>query len=219
MREQAPADGLWVLVLLTSAVFIIFAFSFSRPSASRDWRAFGGFSAFIVALFTEMYGVPLTIYLISGWFQTRYPGIDLLSHDAGHLWLTLFGIKGDPHFGPLHILSGLVIGGGFILLSAAWNVLYRAQREHRLATGGVYRRIRHPQYVGFMLIMLGFLIQWPTILTLVMFPLLVAMYVRLARSEEREAARTFGPVYLAYEAAVPGWFPRLDNRWPGMERR
>jgi protein-S-isoprenylcysteine O-methyltransferase Ste14 len=218
MTEQAPAYGLWFLVLLNSAVFIIFAFSFSRPSTSRDWRAFGGFSAFIVALFTEMYGVPLTIYLISGWFQTRYPGIDLLSHDAGHLWLTLFGVKGDPHFGPLHILSGLVIGGGFILLSAAWNVLYRAQRRHELATGGVYRRIRHPQYVGFILIMLGFLIQWPTILTLVMFPLLVAMYVRLARSEEREAARTFGAVYLAYEAAVPGWFPRLGNRWPGMER-
>src|SRR5690242_4687471 len=188
MTEQAPAYGLWFLVVLNSAVFIIFAFSFARPETPRDRRAFGAFSAFIIALFTEMYGVPLTIYLISGWLQGRYPGIDLLSHDAGHLWLTLFGIKGDPHFGPLHILSGLVIGGGFILLSAAWNTLYRAQRHHRLATTGIYGRIRHPQYVAFILIMLGFLIQWPTILTLAMFPLLIAMYVRLARSEEREAA-------------------------------
>jgi len=218
MTEQAPAYGLWFLVVLNSAVFIIFAFSFARPETPRDWRAFGAFSAFIVALFTEMYGVPLTIYLISGWLQARYPGIDLLSHDAGHLWLTLFGIKGDPHFGPLHLLSGVVIGGGFILLSAAWNKLYRAQRHHRLATAGVYGRIRHPQYVAFILIMLGFLIQWPTILTLVMFPLLVAMYVRLARSEEREAVRAFGAEYIAYEAAVPGWFPRLSNRWRGMDR-
>jgi len=218
MTEQAPAYGLWFLVLLNSAVFIIFAFSFSRPETPRDWRAFGAFSAFIVALFTEMYGVPLTIYLISGWLQTRYPGIDLLSHDAGHLWLTLFGIKGDPHFGPLHTLSGLFIGGGFILLSAAWNVLYKAQREHRLATAGVYGRIRHPQYFGFILIMLGFLIQWPTILTLAMFPLLVVMYVKLARAEEREAARVFGGAYFAYEAAVPGWFPRLGNRWNGVGR-
>jgi protein-S-isoprenylcysteine O-methyltransferase Ste14 len=218
MTEQAPAYGLWFLVVLNSAVFIIFAFSFARPETPRDWRAFGAFSAFIIALFTEMYGVPLTIYLISGWLQARYPGIDLLSHDAGHLWLTLFGIKGDPHFGPLHLISGLVIGGGFILLSAAWNTLYQAQRHRRLATTGVYGRIRHPQYVAFILIMLGFLIQWPTILTLAMFPLLVAMYVRLARSEEREAARVFGAEYIAYEAAVPGWFPRLSNRWRGMDR-
>jgi len=218
MTEQAPAYGLWFLVLLNSAVFIIFAFSFSRPNSTRDWRAFSAFSAFIVALFTEMYGVPLTIYLISGWLQSRYPGIDLLSHDAGHLWLTLFGIQGDPHFGPLHILSGLVIGGGFILLSAAWKVLYRAQRHHKLATTGVYARIRHPQYVGFIMIMLGFLIQWPTILTLAMFPLLVLMYVRLARREEREAAQAFGAVYFAYEAAVPGWIPRLSNQWPGIGR-
>ena len=218
MTEQAPAYGLWFLVVLNSAVFIIFAFSFARPETPRDWRAFGAFSGFIIALFTEMYGVPLTIYLISGWLQTRYPGIDLLSHDTGHLWLTLFGVKGDPHFGPLHLISGLVIGGGFILLSAAWNKLYQAQRHHRLATTGVYGRIRHPQYVAFILIMLGFLIQWPTILTLAMFPLLIAMYVRLARSEEREAARVFGAEYLAYEAAVPGWFPRLSNRWRGMDR-
>lgn len=218
MTEQAPAYGLWLLVLLNSAVFIIFAFSFARPGTPRDWRAFSAFSAFVVALFTEMYGAPLTIYLISGWLQSRYPGIDLLSHDAGHLWLTLFGIKGDPHFGPLHIISGLVIGGGFVLLSAAWNVLYRAQRQRRLATTGVYARIRHPQYVGFILIMLGFLIQWPTILTLAMFPLLVVMYIRLARHEEQEAARVFGAVFFAYEAAVPAWFPRLSKQWPGTGR-
>ena len=217
MTDNPPAYGLWSLVILNSAVFLIFAFSFTKPDNPRDWRAFGAFSAFIVALFTEMYGVPLTIYLLSGWLQARYPGLDLMSHDAGHLWLTLLGIKGDPHFAPLHLLSSLVIGAGFVLLSAAWGVLYRAQRRSELAKTGIYRRIRHPQYVGFILIMLGFLIQWPTLLTLAMFPLLVAMYVRLARQEERAATTRFGAEYLAYEAAVPGWFPRLWGQWPGMK--
>jgi protein-S-isoprenylcysteine O-methyltransferase Ste14 len=211
MADDAPAYGLWPLVILNSLVFIIFAFSFSKPQSPRDWRSFGAFSAFIVALFTEMYGFPLTIYLLSGWLQARYPGIDLMSHDTGHLWSTLFGLKGNPHFSALHIVSDLLIFGGFILLGTAWNVLYQAQRQHALATTGAYAYVRHPQYVGFIVIMLGFLLQWPTILTLLMFPLLVTMYVRLARHEETEARRTFGAAYDAYAAVTLAWFPRLGG--------
>ena len=121
------------------------------------------FSAFLVALFTEMYGFPLTIYLLSGWLQRRYPGLDLLTHDAGHLWETLLGWRGDPHFNPLHLLSSLLIGGGFVLLASAWRVLFAAQQGRRLATTGPYAYVRHPQYDGFILIMLGFLLQWPTL--------------------------------------------------------
>lgn len=208
-HENAPAYGLWLLVLLNSLVFIIFAFSFGKPRSPRDCRSFGAFSAFIVALFTEMYGFPLTIYLLSGWLQTRYPGTDILSHDAGHLWSTLFGLKGDPHFGLLHILSTVFIVAGFLLLGSAWRILYAAQREGRLATTGAYSYVRHPQYVGFIVIMVGFLLQWPTLLTLLMFPFLVAMYVHLARTEEREARRMFGRDYEAYEAATPAWIPRF----------
>ena len=203
------AYGLWTLVLLNSAIFILFAFSFFKPQTARDWRSFGAFSAFLVALFTEMYGFPLTIYLLSGWLQSRYPGIDWLSHDAGHLLEMLFGWEANPHFGPFHLMSFALIGGGFWLLSAAWPVLYRAQREGRLATTGPYARVRHPQYVGFLLILLGFLFQWPTLLTLAMFPVLVVMYVRLARSEEREALAEFGPAYERYMQDTPGFFPRL----------
>lgn len=215
MHSDMPAYGLWTLVVLNSAVFLMFAFSFTHPHSPRDWRSFGAFAAFLVALFTEMYGFPLTIYLLAGWLGRHYPGIDLLSHDAGHLWWTLLGWQGDPHWNPLHLLSSLCIGGGFILLAAAWKVLYEAQRTQTLAVTGPYARVRHPQYVGFIVIMLGFLIQWPTLLTLPMFPILVTMYVRLARREEREALATFGTVYAQYAEATPAFFPRLRH----LERR
>ena len=209
MSDAAPAYGLWLLALVNSAVFILFAFSFAKPVTKHDWRSFGAFSAFIVALFTEMYGFPLTIYLLSGWLQSRYPGVNWFAHDSGHLLEMLFGWRSNPHFGPFHLLSFVFIGGGFWLLSAAWKVLFAAQQSHTLAVDGPYAYIRHPQYAGFVLIMLGFLVQWPTILTLAMFPVLVFMYVRLARREEREIEAAFGDAYRRYAAATPAFFPRL----------
>ena len=206
--SATPAYGLWPLVIVNSLVFIIFAFSFAQPKSARDWRSFGAFSAFIVALFAEMYGFPLTIYLLAGWLQSRYPGVDWFAHDAGHLLEMLFGWRTNPHFGPFHLLSFGFIGGGFILLARAWRVLYAAQRTHTLATTGPYARIRHPQYAAFVLIMFGFLVQWPTLLTLAMFPVLAYMYVRLARREEREVAAEFGPEYQRYAARTPAFIPR-----------
>lgn len=209
MNAPSSAYGLWSLVIINSLVFIIFAFSFAKPQSKRDWRSFGAFSAFMVALFTEMYGYPLTIYLLSGWLGSRFPGIDFLSHDAGHLLEIMFGWRTNPHFGPFHILSFLFIGGGFWLLSDAWAVLYANQRRGTLATTGAYARMRHPQYVGFVMIMFGFLLQWPTILTAVMFPILVYMYIRLARAEEKEAYAKFGEDYSKYASKVPAFFPQL----------
>jgi methanethiol S-methyltransferase len=175
--------------------------------APGDWRSFGAFSAFIVALFTEMYGFPLTIYLLLPWLSETFPGIDFLSHDTGHLLELMLGSRVNPHFGLFHVLSYLFVGGGFWLLSAAWSVLYRSQRSGMLATTGTYARIRHPQYVGFVLIMFGFLLQWPTILTLAMFPVLCFMYVRLAISEEKEAQRAFGQQWASYAARTPRFIP------------
>jgi protein-S-isoprenylcysteine O-methyltransferase Ste14 len=209
MSHDVPAYGLWVIAILNAAVFIMFAFSFTHPRTDRDWRSFGVFSAFIVALFAEMYGFPLTIYLLSGWLGSRYPALDPFSHDAGHLWSTLLGLKGNPHFGVLHLLSNLLIFGGFVLIAAAWNQLHRAQQSGVLATKGPYAVIRHPQYLGFIAILVGFLLQWPTLLTLLMFPVLMAMYVRLAKREEGEAAARFGAAWHAYEAATPAWLPHF----------
>lgn len=214
MNHDAPAYGLWLLVALNSAVFILFAFSFFRPASARDWRTFGTYSAFIVALFVEMYGFPLTLYLLSGWLQTRYPGLDIMSHEAGHLWSTLLGAQGDPHFGVLHIASYVLLAFGFILLSSAWHVLYHAQRRQALATSGPYARIRHPQYAAFALIMLGFLLQWPTLLTLLMFPILLLMYARLALAEEAAMRAQFGAAYERYAQRTPRFFPRWARKTP-----
>ena len=210
-HDSAPAYGLWGLVFLESTIFILFAFSFFKPRTKRDWRTFGSFAGFIVALFVEMYGFPLTIYLLSGWLAHKLPGIDLMSHDAGHLWYTLLGFKGDPHSNPIHLASNLFIFGGFILLASSWRVLFTAQRDHRLASTGPYAYIRHPQYLAFIAIMVGFLIQWPTLVTLVMFPVLVVTYVRLAHREEREVEAEFGDVWRAYAARTPRWIPRLGG--------
>jgi protein-S-isoprenylcysteine O-methyltransferase Ste14 len=211
MNMDTQAYGLWGLVIVNSVVFILFAYSFFKPRTPRDWRSFGAFSAFLVALFAEMYGFPLSIYFLSGWLQSRYPGVDWFSHDAGHLLEMMFGWEANPHFGPFHILSFVLIGGGFVLIAAAWRVLFNAQQHHVLATSGPYSYIRHPQYVGFILVMLGFLVQWPTLLTLAMFPVLVWMYMRLARQEERDVRKEFGEEYDRYAARTPAWLPRLGG--------
>lgn len=208
--EHGSAYGLWSLVIINSAIFIIFAFSFTKPQTSRDWRTFGVFSAFIVALFTEMYGFPLTIYLLSGWLAKQYPGIDFLSHESGHLWHTLFRMQGNAHFDFLHILSNVLIFGGFWLLASAWNVLYKAQQSHTLAMTGAYAYVRHPQYMGFIIIMVGFLLQWPTLPTLIMFPILVYVYVLLARREEQEALAVFGKEYSTYMEKTPAFIPDFN---------
>lgn len=209
MNAPSSDYGLWALVIINSLVFIIFAFSFAKPQSKRDWRSFSAFSAFLVALFVEMYGFPLTIYLLSGWLTSHIPGVDPYSHNAGHLLEDLFGWGGNPHFGPFHIISNALIIAGFFLLSGAWRVLYRAQRKHTLATTGPYARIRHPQYAAFVMIMFGFLLQWPTIVTLIMFPILTYMYIRLARIEEKEAYTEFAEEYSKYAANTPAFFPRL----------
>lgn len=211
MADETSQYGLWSLVIVNTAIFMIFAFSFFKPKTQHDWKSFSAFSAFLVALFTEMYGFPLTIYFFSGWLQNQYPTVHWLAHDSGHLLEMMFGWQANPHFGPFHLLSFAFIGGGFILISKAWRVLYESHKQGTLAVTGPYALIRHPQYVGFILVMMGFLFQWPTLLTLIMFPVLILMYIKLARSEEAEVRREFGEAYNAYADHVPTFVPRFSG--------
>ena len=200
--------GVWLLVVVNSAIFIIFAASFFHPRSKRDWKAMGAFSSFVVALMVEMYGFPLTIYFLSGWLGSRFDSLTL-THNGGHLWSELLGWQGDPHLSPFHLVSYVFIGAGFWAIAAAWPVLLRAARDGELATTGLYARVRHPQYVGFLVIMVGFLLQWPTIPTLVMFPVLIVIYRRLSLQEERAVAAEFGTDWEDYARRTPRFIPRL----------
>ena len=198
--------GNWLLVLFNIVLFLYFIKAAFRPRTKTDWTTFRSLGAFIVALFAEMYGFPLTIYLLTSYFGNNFLGLDF-THNSGHLLNDLLGLKGDPHFSLIHIFSNIFIVVGLILLSSAWNVLYQASKKSVLATSGAYRYMRHPQYFAFTLIIIGFLLQWPTLITLVMAPILVIRYVSLAKSEEKQMIDKFGQVYKSYRKETPGFFP------------
>lgn len=202
--------GLWAAVVFESVFFIIVALDCFRPRSKRDWRAMGGFSAFIVALFTEMYGFPLTVYLLTGPLAGVIPGVNL-SHNDGHLLNDLVGWRGDPHLSPFHLLSYVLIIGGFWLIASGWSALFKAAKNHELATTRAYAYIRHPQYAGFIVIMIGFLFQWPTLVTLAMFPILVVVYRRLAIHEERDVRAEFGDAYDTWAERLPRFVPHLRD--------
>lgn len=210
-NPEAYDYGLWQVVAANAALLTTFAAAFTRPRTWRDWRSLGAFSAFVVALFTEMYGFPFTIYLLSGWLGASLPGVERYTHEAGHLWATLLGWKGDPHFTPIHVAADGMILSGMALVAAAWLPLFRAQQRGLVATSGPYRLVRHPQYVGFAAVLLGFLVQWPTLPTAIMFPVLVGMYYRLAKREEAEAAARFGEAYATYAKTTGAFIPRLRS--------
>lgn len=206
--------GNWFLVAINIGLFGYFMYAAFKPKTKTDWKTFGSFGAFIIALFAEMYGFPLTIYLLTSYFGSRL-GLDF-SHTGGHLFLDLLGVKGDPHFNPIHIISNILLIGGLLLLGSAWNDLYNATKNGVLATSGAYRFMRHPQYTAFMLVIAGFLLQWPTIITLLMAPVLIVRYVRLAYAEEQEVLKKFGEKYRIYQRTTPGFIPSaaiLSGAW------
>ncbi len=178
-------------------------YRYVAPKGWREWSRAGLVQAFIIALYAEMYGFPLTIYVLSGYLGLDIPWL----HQSGHLWATLFG------WGDLGAMIEMTLGYGFVfagisLLIEGWREVYRARREGRLATDRLYGVVRHPQYNGIFLAIFGQLIHWPTIPTLALFPLIVWAYVRLARKEEAQMIARFGDEYLAYRARVPMFFPR-----------
>ncbi len=198
--------GFWSLVVVNAAIFVLLALSFLTPVRRREWRSFGVFTAFVVALFTEMHGFPLTIYVLTAVLGSRYPALNPFSHASGHLWITLLG-GGAWMSAVIHLVSNGLTLGGLLLMVAGWRRIYRA--KGKLVTDGIYARVRHPQYVGLFLITFGMLVQWPTIITVATWPVLLAVYYRLASREEREAEARFGEAYQTYRDQVPMFIP-----WP-----
>ena len=203
------AYGLWPIVLINIGLFIGFLYSFSKPNTKIEWRSFGLLSSFIVALFVEMYGFPLTIYFLMSWLGSAYPAANPFSHESGHLWGVFFGIGAD-HGTVLHFLSNVFLVGGAIIVAKAWSEIHKG--KGKLVTTGAYGVVRHPQYVGFIAVIVGFLIQWPTLITLLMAPILIVRYVRLAKKEERDIAAAFGEAYAAYAERVPAWLPAFRGK-------
>ncbi|MBI3752836.1 MAG: isoprenylcysteine carboxylmethyltransferase family protein [Deltaproteobacteria bacterium] len=203
------AYGFWSLVIVNVALFAFFILSYLAPVKKREWRSMGVTLAFFVALFTEMYGFPLTIYILTAILGSRYPALNPFSHASGHLWLTFFG-GGALMMTIIHLISNGLTIIGFVIMWNGWKSIHGAKGG--LVKEGPYAYVRHPQYSGLFLIMIGMLIQWPTIITALMFPVLIFVYYRLAKREEDEMMKQFGDEYKQYQEGTPMFIPRIGKR-------
>lgn len=204
--ESSSYDyGFWAAVLVNTAFVLGFVAAFLAPVRKREWRSLGVVSAFVVALFTEMYGFPLTIYVLTSVLGVRLPVSNPFAHQSGHLWAS--AVFGPQLTAVFCTLGSVLMLAGLVLIGAGWRQIHRA--GGRLVTSGLYARVRHPQYLGLFLLTFGMLVQWPTLPTLIMWPVLVATYVRLARREEREALERFGKAYAEYLRTTPAFWPKL----------
>ncbi|MEJ2701274.1 MAG: isoprenylcysteine carboxylmethyltransferase family protein [Sedimentisphaerales bacterium] len=200
------AYGNWAIVITMILVSLFFILKFVPMRTSMHRRSGGVFIAFIVALFTEMYGFPLTIYFLSHFLGIKIP----LDHISGHLLgdlITYLGL-GNGWF-IVMLVSNILIILGIWVISAGWELVYQSGGE--LVTKGIYAYTRDPQYAGIFIITLGFMIQWPTLTTLILWPFVIGMYYRLARKEEQEALKNFPEDYRKYMERTPMFFPKLSK--------
>jgi len=200
------AYGFWSLVVINVGLFAFFVLSFLTPLKKREWRSMGATLAFFVALFTEMYGFPLTIYILTGVLGSKYPALNPFSHASGHLWVTFLG-GGATMMNVIHLISNALALIGFVIMWKGWKLIHSSKGG--LVTEELYKYVRHPQYSGLFLIMIGMLIQWPTIITAVMFPVLLFVYYRLSKREESEMIKLYGDEYRQYMQKTPMFMPKL----------
>lgn len=214
--EAVPHEawyGNWPGVLLASGLFLAFLWGFLRPRRRAEWENAGLATAFLISLFAEMFGLPLTIYLLAPALKVS-PGAFGL--EESHLWAYLLDRLGLVPLAwgvyAVMVTSVHLIVAGVSLVALGWHRVY--QGRGRLVTDGIYGRLRHPQYLGLILVVVGFNIQWPTLLTLAMAPVLIVMYIRLARREDHELACRFADRFTTYASRVPAFWPRMHS--PGV---
>ena len=200
--------GNWPMVFMITGIFLFFLFFLTRPRRPKEWGGAGLATAFFISLFTEMFGIPLTIYLIAPLL-----GVDpkVFGMYESHLWAYLLSLTGVMSLQAgvylVMVLSTGLLFLGFLLLAAGWKQVYEAQGE--LVTTRVYANLRHPQYLGLILIIVAFLIMWPTLLTLLLAPFLIGRYILLAKEEERELEDKFGEGFRRYRDTVPRFVPLM----------
>lgn len=172
------------------------------PKSWREWTRAGIVQAFIIAFYAEMYGFPVTIYLLARIFNLDVAG-DVWD---GNLWVYLTGSRWAR---PASMTVGYtVVVFGALLLIAGWREVYRASAKRRIATGGPYALMRHPQYTGIFLALFGEgVVHWPTLFSLTAVSIIVPAYVLLARKEELEMIKRFGSKYRTYQRGVPMFLP------------
>lgn len=188
IEETTGRTGLIVVNIVIAVAFLVLLPY--RRETKREWQSRGVFVAFVIALMTEMFGWPLLIFLISPLVEIPVIAPDYFQ-EIGH-W-------------PASVGTGLsILGLGFVV--AGWRQIHKAQG---LVSTGIYRFMRHPQYTGLLLFTFGWILHWPSVLTLALWPLLVSAYVWLARREEKMALEEFGSAYLEYAKKTKRFIPFL----------